>query len=482
MRRKDIFWTILIVTLLALVVQGFAAKKSDPYQDFDTLATVFEKVKQNYVVDVDDKQLFEGAIRGALMSLDRYSSYISPDDLDEFKTQTKGEFFGLGIELGVRNAWLTVIAPMEDTPAWRAGIRAGDRIVKIEGKSTEGLTVDKAVKILRGPKGTTVNISIRHEGERKDVDVAITRDVIPLLSVRGYKRSDTDGHWDWFVDPVHKIGYLRLSAFQENSLQELEKAIAEMQEKGMKGLVIDLRFNPGGLLSAAVTISDKFIEDGIIVSTRGRAYPSESYKAHKAGTYPNFPLAVLINNWSASASEIFAGAVQDHHRGVLVGDKSFGKGSVQNVIPLQGGKAALKLTTARYYTPSGRSIHREEGSDIGGLTPDILVETDIETKVKIQQNWQKLAAPPKPEEKKPEGEVKAPAPAPEDEADLATGETAAKAKEAPFVDEQLMRAVDAVKAMLVMAEPAAPDQAGPAVAPATATAAPAPKAGDKPME
>ena len=465
MHRKDVIWTVLIVTIVTLGVQGFAARKTDYYQDFETLATVFEKVRENYVVDVDDKQLFEGALRGALLNLDRYSSYISPEDLEDFKTQTKGEFQGLGIELGTRNGWLTVIAPIEDTPAWRAGIRAGDRIVKIEGKSTERLTVENAVKVLRGKKGTSVNISVRHEGERKDVDLSITRDVIPLLSVRGYKRSDAQGRWDYFVDPADKIGYVRISAFQENTLQDLDKAIGEMQEQGMKGLVLDLRFNPGGLLSTAVGVSDRLVSEGIIVSTRGRAVESVAYKAHKAGTYPDFPLAVLVNNWSASASEIVAGCVQDHHRGILVGEKSFGKGSVQNVIPLQGGKSALKLTTARYYTPSGRSIHREEGSDVGGLTPDILIETDVETKVKIQQLWQKLGTPPSPEVKKPEGDVKIDTPRPDaaddEEMPLPDETKVAKPEEKPFIDEQLHRAVDAVKALLVMKTPPPPDALGP---------------------
>jgi carboxyl-terminal processing protease len=461
MHRKDVIWTILIVTLVALGVQAFAAKKDDHEDQFLTLATVFEKVRENYVGEVDDKALFEGALRGALLSLDRYSAYISPEDLEEFRTQTKGEFQGLGIELGSRGGWLTVIAPIEDTPAWRAGIRAGDKITKIEGKTTQGMAVDQAVKVLRGKKGTSVNISVVHEGDRKETEVLITRDVIPLLSVRGYKRSGAEGRWDYLVDPVHKIGYVRISAFQENTQEDLDKAMDEMKAAGVRGVVLDLRFNPGGLLTTAVSVCDRFINEGVIVSVRGRTSEPVFYKAHKLGKYPDLPLAVLVNSWSASASEIVGGAIQDHHRGVLVGERSFGKGSVQNIFMIQDGKAALKLTTARYYTPAGRSIHREEGSEVGGLTPDILVETDVVAKVKIQQLWQKLGTPPK-EVKKEEADVapKAPAPVDEEELDVFPDDvtpTPKVVKDAPFVDEQLARAVDAVKALLIVREPAAPD-------------------------
>ena len=454
MHRKDVIWTVLIVTFVSLAVQGFAAKRADLYEEFETLAVVVEKIRDNYVEDVDEKEIFEGALRGALRSLDGYSAYISPEDFEEFRTQTKGEFQGLGIEIGIRNGWLTVIAPIEDTPAWRAGIRSGDRIVKIEGKSTEKMSTLDAVKVLRGKKGTKVTITIVHEGERKPIDRTITRDVIPLISVRGYRRKDQTGHWDYFVDPEHKIGYIRLNAFQENTVRELDDAVAEVQGKGMEGLVLDLRFNPGGLLSTAVSVADRFLEKGVIVSTRGRAVQPVSYKAHKFGTYKDFPLAVLVNNWSASASEIVAGAVQDHHRGIIVGEKTFGKGSVQNVIPLRGGKSALKLTTAHYYTPAGRSIHRKEENGEGGLVPDIVLETDTGEEVKIQRLWQRLGTPPalkketeeeKPEEEKPMSE----APELKDSAEEEEEQQKEK-KTDEFKDEQLNRAVDALKVMVIL--------------------------------
>ncbi|HUW55055.1 MAG TPA: S41 family peptidase [Planctomycetota bacterium] len=457
MHRRDVIWTVLIVTFVSLCVQGFAARRADLYQEFETLAIVVEKIRDNYVEEVEEKDIFEGALRGALRSLDGYSAYISPEDFEEFRTQTKGEFQGLGIEIGIRQNWLTVIAPIEDTPAWRAGIRAGDRIIKIEGKSTEKMSTLDAVKVLRGKKGTKVTITIVHEGERKPIDLTITRDVIPLISVRGYRRNDEAGHWDYFVDPEHKIGYIRLNAFQENSVQELDKAVADLESKGMKGLVLDLRFNPGGLLSTAVNVADRFLENGVVVSTRGRAVQSVSYKAHKFGTYRDFPLALLVNNWSASASEIVAGAVQDHRRGIIVGEHTFGKGSVQNVIPLRGGKSALKLTTAYYYTPSGRSIHRKEDNGDGGLIPDIVVETDTEEEVKIQRLWQALGTPPSPKkegEEKP-GEEKPISEVPELE-DAPEVKEKPTEKPAEFKDEQLTRAVDALKVMVLLRKEPAP--------------------------
>jgi len=456
MHRKDVIWTVLIVTLVSLAVQGFAAKRADLYEEFETLAIVVEKIRDNYVEEVNEKEIFEGALRGALLSLDRYSAYISPEDFEEFRSQTKGEFQGLGIEIGVRNSWLTVIAPIEDTPAWRAGVRAGDRIIKIEGKSTEGMSTQDAVKKLRGKKDSKVTITIVHEAERKPIDLTITRDVIPLISVRGYRRSDVVGHWDYFVDKEHKIGYIRLSAFQENTVQELDKAVSDLEEAGMKGLILDLRFNPGGLLSTAVTVADRFLDEGVIVSTRGRSVPPVSYSAHKMGTYKYFPLVVLVNNWSASASEILAGAVQDNHRGILVGEKTFGKGSVQNVIPLQGGKAALKLTTAHYYTPSGKNIEREEGSEEGGLVPDIVEETDPEQEMKIQLLWQKLGTPPSPkEEKEKSGELKSekpPVEPPDQEPFPLPEEEKPKKTEEKFQDRQFDRAMDALKVMILLKE------------------------------
>jgi len=454
MRRRDVIWTVLIVIVATWAVQGFAARRDNLYKQFETLAIVVEKIRDNYVEEVDEDKILEGALRGALLNLDRYSAYISPKDFEEFRTETKGEFQGLGIEIGIRHNWLTVIAPIEDTPAWRAGIRAGDRIVKIEGKSTAGMSTMDAVKVLRGKKGTQVTITIRHEGARTELDLTITRDVIPLISIRGYRRVDEVGHWDYFVEPEQKIGYIRMSAFRENTAEDLDKAMDELRKKGMRALVLDLRFNPGGLLSSAVNVSDRFLEEGVIVSTRGRAVKPVSYEARKLGTYEQFPLAVLVNNWSASASEIVAGAVQDHNRGIVVGESTFGKGSVQNVIPLQGGKAALKLTTARYYTPSGRSIHKAEGAKNGGLQPDIVVETTPEEKVKIQRLWLKLGTPPKPEpevkkeervvddlEKEEDPETDVPAPELEEKK---PGEE----EDETFRDQQLERALVALKVLL----------------------------------
>ena len=445
MRRKDVILTVLMVVFLGLAVKGFSARDTGHYKEFQTLAVIVEKILEHYVEEVDEKDIMEGALRGALRSLDPYSAYIPPEDFADFQSQTEGKFQGLGIEIGVRHGWLTVIAPIEDTPASRAGIRAGDQIRKIEGKSTENMSTMDAVKVLRGKKGTKVTITVVHQGESKPVDMTITRDVIPLISVRGYRRSNGNGEWDYMVDEENKIGYIRLTAFQKNTLADLDKAYHELEKKGMKGLVLDLRFNPGGLLSTAIQVSDRFIDKGVIVSTRGRTVKSVTYQANQSKSYKPVPLVILINNWSASASEIVAGAVQDHHRGVIVGEKSFGKGSVQNIIRLQGGKAALKLTTARYYTPLGRSIHREEGSDKGGLIPNIVLETTWKDEVKLRRWFMKLGTP-QVEEKTEEKEK--------------TGDDVPEAKDSEkkdaeedddlkdFEDLQLKKALDALKVLI----------------------------------
>lgn len=450
MYRRDVIITFLIVLLVTVGLQSWgAAKRDDLYAEFQTLATVVQKIKQNYVEEVSEKKIFEGALRGAVMNLDRYSAYISPEDYEDFKTKTTGEFQGLGIELGVRQGWLTVIAPIEETPAARAGILAGDRIVKIEGQSTENMSIQDAVKHLRGQKGSKVNITVEHQGEREAVDISVVRDVIPLVSVRGYRRTDVNGKWDYFVDAKDKIGYIRVSAFQENTMEDFDKAIAQLRADGMKALVLDLRFNPGGPLLSAVDMCNRFLDTGVIVSTRARVGDPTVYSATKTSTLPQFPVAVLINNWSASASEIVAGALQDHKRAVLVGEHSFGKGSVQTVIPLEDGNSALKLTTAHYYTPSGHGINRDEDTGVGGLTPDIVVDTSLQDEIALQRHWQQLATPklksetvvPKEQPKEQPKETQPQEAAPEE------GVPKPEKQPKPFVDEQLQRAVDALKVL-----------------------------------
>ncbi|HHT9153501.1 MAG TPA: S41 family peptidase [Candidatus Hypogeohydataceae bacterium YC40] len=336
------------------------------YKNYEEFVRVVKLIQEKYVKETKLREIFQGAYRGMLEGLDPYSQFFGPDELDELKVETEGKFGGLGIEVIVKDGTLYVLTPILDSPAFRAGVMVGDRIVKIEGMSTERMSLKEAVKHLRGEPNTSVTISVVHLGESEPVDVTIVRDIIQVHSIRGAR----------LVDEEAKIGYLSLISFQDNTLEEMDKAFYELLNKGMKSLILDLRFNPGGLLNMAVAVSDRFISNGVIVSTKGRdEEQNQVYLATGSGTYPDLPLIILINNGSASASEIVAGAIRDHKRGLLVGTKTFGKGSVQSLIAVEEEHCALKLTTALYYTPSGISINEI------GVEPDVKVElTPAETK------------------------------------------------------------------------------------------------------
>jgi carboxyl-terminal processing protease len=358
-----------LVALLLLV--GLSTDNRNPVGDaqafndstYDQIRLFSEAlsiVQKNYVEEPDSQELVRGAIKGMLTSLDPHSSFMSPDMYKEMQIDTQGEFQGIGITIGIRDSILTVIAPIDDTPAFRAGIQAGDKIVKIEDQTTKDMTLMEAVKIMRGPKGTDVTISIVREGEPKPLKVTITRDVIPLHSV---KTKD--------IDPA--IGYVRISQFQKKTSIEFTEALTQVRaEKGdnFKGLVLDLRNNPGGLLISAIEVADVFVDSGAIVSTKGRLKNQNfSYSAKSKGTEPDYPMVVLVNGGSASASEIVAGALQDYKKAILIGTTTFGKGSVQTIYRLGDG-AGMRVTTARYYTPNGRSIQAT------GIEPDIIVRNN----------------------------------------------------------------------------------------------------------
>ncbi|MEJ2057293.1 MAG: S41 family peptidase [Desulfofustis sp.] len=351
---------LLGVWLTALPPAGFA--KTEPHQEeityryLETFADVLSILQDNYVEEIDTKEVIEGAINGLLLSLDPHSAYLKPENYREFRNETRGSFTGIGIRITQRNGVITVIAPIADTPADRAGIKANDTILKIDGVPTKGKTPYDAVEILRGPKGTEVTISVYREGWEYPRDFTLERSDIPLVSVRSL-----------LIKPG--FGYIRISTFQSNTTSEMKTHLGKLTEKGpLQGLILDLRNNPGGLLEQAVNVSDLFLEEGLIVYTRGRNKDQDmAFEANGDNTVQRFPLVVLVNEGTASASEIVAGAVQDHRRGVIVGTKTFGKGSVQSIIPLSDG-AGLKMTTAHYYTPSGRSIQ------VTGITPDVTVK------------------------------------------------------------------------------------------------------------
>jgi len=347
---------------LGLFLSGHAVTNVSaiPREDYDSLETftnILSIVKKNYVDEAQTKDLINGAINGMLNALDPHSAYLTPDLYKELQMDTQGRFGGLGIEITVKDGTLTVVSPIEDSPAYKAGIKPGDQILKIEDEFTKDLTLMDAVKKMRGPKGSKITISIKREGVSELLDFNLIRDTIRVQSVRS--RVLEEGY-----------AYIRLAQFQERSDRDLQRALEKLNsEKGaIRGLVLDLRNNPGGLLTQAVRVSDLFLDSGMIVYTDGRLEgQKQKYFAHKEGSWTDFPMVVLVNGGSASASEIVAGALQDHRRAVILGTKTFGKGSVQTILPLDD-SSALRLTTARYYTPKGRSIQAT------GIVPDIVME------------------------------------------------------------------------------------------------------------
>ncbi len=354
---------IFVGVSVSLTSSVLAEKKSEestglPLNELRNFSDIFARIKTDYVEDVDDKTLLENAIRGMLTGLDPHSTYLNPDEYKELKIGTTGKFGGLGIQVGMEDGFVKVISPIDDTPAFRAGLEAGDLIIRLNEKSVKGMTLNDAVKIMRGDPGTDIELTVIREGADKPLPFTVTRDIISVKSVKSR-----------ILEPNY--GYIRISNFQSKTARDLVNEVSKLKKDNkneLKGLVLDLRNNPGGVLSAAADVSDAFIDNGMLVYTKGRINNSEFEFTAKPGDIMNgLPLVVLINGGSASASEIVAGALQDHHRAVVMGSKSFGKGSVQTIQELRSG-GAVKITTARYFTPSGRSIQGE------GITPDILLE------------------------------------------------------------------------------------------------------------
>jgi len=345
--------TLVLVALLQ--VASALPSGYSPYKKLNIFARVLTYVENNYVEYVDESKLMYGAIKGMMDSLDPHSTFMPPDQYRQMKVETQGEFGGVGIEVEIRRGWITVVSPLEGTPAQRAGIKPGDVIESIDGKSTRNMRLHEAVRAMRGPRGSRVKVKLRREGKKERMVIEIVRDVIKIVSVSSK-----------ILEPG--IGYVRLKRFQERTDQQLKEALQLLQKKQpLRGLILDMRNNPGGLLDQAVRVADLFLERGLIVRTMGkRGRMTEEEKAHPMGTLKGFPMICLVNEGSASAAEIVAGALQDHRRAVVLGRRTFGKGSVQTIIDLEDG-SGLKLTIARYYTPSGRSIQEM------GIEPDILV-------------------------------------------------------------------------------------------------------------
>jgi len=476
MVRRNALAILLVLVMGGWLVWAFGASNpkgpdnEELFREADRFIEILRLVQKQYVDDVETKQLFRDAIDGMLGGLDPFSNYIPADELAEFNKATRGKFGGIGIQIGMSKGVLTVISPIEGTPAYRAGVMAGDMIAEIEGKSTDGIRLDEAVKQLTGDAGTKVTITVRHVTGGTET-ITITRAIIEVPTVKGLRR-DENNEWVYMIDEEKKIGYVRVASFVENSVPDLRDAIETMRERGMKAMIMDLRFDPGGILKTAVEMTDLFLEDGVIVKTKGRATPYWEATASEGGTLPFFPMVVLVNQYSASASEIVSGALQDHHRAIIIGERTFGKGSVQNVIPLKGEESALKLTTSKYYLPSGRCIHREEDmteDEEWGVVPEIVVRMSPQEYVDLiraRQEGEVIhngvedgkepggtdgdSGTPDDTPKSPETPKTPQPPAPEDlEQDGREGDEEAKEDE-PFVDRQLQRALDVLRSIEVV--------------------------------
>jgi carboxyl-terminal processing protease len=406
MSRRNLFWLLGIaaVSLLGLAV-SYSAPTRERDKDYELvrlLVDVLHEVRHKYVMDVGpdrERKLVEDMINGGLERLDPHSQYINPHDYKQFDKHSEGKFGGVGIQVGYdrnKGGQLTIISPMAGTPAYEAGVYAGDVILKIDGKATDNMRMSEAVDMIQGEPGSKVVLTVTREGLKEPLDIPITRAIIQVPSVLGdLRRADNPKEWEFFLDRKRRIGYVRLVSFSKTSAAELRTVLEGLEKDGVQGFILDLRNNPGGLLRAAVEISDLFLTDGVIVSTKGRNHKDEVYRAKPDGTLLTggggrpVPMAVLINKYSASASEIVAAALQDHKRAVVVGERSYGKGSVQNIILLENDSSALKLTTASYHRPSGKNIHRfpdKKDFEAAKIDPDEWgVQPDAGMEVKMKE-------------------------------------------------------------------------------------------------
>ena len=357
MKKTILFFTIIILTFLNLNY-SYSKSTNELYEKIDLFSEVLETIKQEYVDEIDQAEVMDSAINGVLQSLDPYSAYMSPKSFEGMQTDTKGEFGGLGIEIGMESGVVKVIAPIDDTPAAKAGVKAGDYIVRINNEQVQGKSLTEAVELMRGPVGTEINLTVRRRSEKKALEFKIKRAVIEVKSVEAK-----------IIGDEKEIGYLRLKSFNENSDKQLLSYINNFEKNSkLNGYILDLRNNPGGLLTQAINITDFFLDDGEIVSTKGRKInETRRFFSRKGDEISGKPLIVIINQGSASASEIVSGALKDHKRAIILGENTYGKGSVQSIIPLKNG-GGIRLTISKYYLPSGKSI-----SDVG-VMPDIFVE------------------------------------------------------------------------------------------------------------
>jgi carboxyl-terminal processing protease len=478
MLRRSFFSIAMIASVSVCCYQATqgAKPKDEMLELYGLFVDAVEKVELNYVRPVSRRELLENALEGMLQNLDPHSSFINTSEWQQFRRQIEGKFGGIGIQVDLdsESRRLKVVAPMVGTPAYEAGIMAGDQIMEIDGKSAEGMSSNKAVEVLTGRPGTDVKLTVLHEGSEDPETITLTRAIINIPSVIGDRRKPND-QWDLLIDKDKKIGYVRITGFNEHTADELQKMLEQLKEEGGKALIVDLRDDPGGLLSAAVEVSDIFLEKGEIVSTKGRNTQPRHYEAQKDSAFESadLPMVVMVNQNSASASEIVAAALQDHKRAVVVGQRSYGKGSVQNLIDLDGGSSILKLTVASYYRPSGENIHRFKNAkteDKWGVSPDKGMEVNLNHREfvawfiarhdrdrgALAKGHRKTTEPDKAEAKteaKRTEEKPGDKPAPKPETGKTQEKTAAKANStqassARFLDKQLDKALEIIRSRL----------------------------------
>lgn len=387
MSKRNLVWILAVILLIMLFWQipDAANRKDTFHQTFIPLADISAQVKKNYVETIDDEKLLEGAIQGMLQKLDPFSRYIPASELQTFDQQTTGTIQGIGIFPDERSEYLTVLSPLEDSPAFKAGILPGDQILRIDGEPTKNMTWEDAAKRVSGEVGTKLTLEVRHELTGVIEQITVVRDTVHVYSVKGYVRN-LEGTWDYMIDPKHKIGYIRITSFLTSTADELDQAYNQLVQQGVKAVILDLRFDPGGLLDTAVKVGDRFLNGGTIVSTKGKFQEEVVWSATQENTYEPIPVAVLVNSYTASAAEIVSGALKDHKRATVIGVRTYGKGSVQKLIPLENGYGAIKLTTAYYYLPNGQNIHRRPGDKVWGVDPDIVVPVDVKEQLAIKES------------------------------------------------------------------------------------------------
>ncbi len=399
--RHSLTWTIMfgVIALMFLRLPPMVAKQDAVVNTYSALVEVDALARQQYVEPIADDRLVEGAIRGMMLQLDPYSGYVSPEELPAFERHSRGQFSGVGIELGIQDGRLTVIAPIEGSPAARAGVMPGDLILSIDGKDLKRRSVFDVEGMLMGAVGTQVRVRLQHPVTSEPRELTLTRVALSLKTVRGFRRT-ADHRWDYMIDPQDGIGYIRVSDFRESTCTDFDKAIGQLDSGRLRGLILDLRFNPGGFMHQAIAMADRFLSDGVIVSTVTRRNAVDEYRAEADPSDLDIPVVVLMNSASASASEIVAGALQARKRATVVGERSFGKGSVQHLIHLVGQKAAIKLTVAYYRLPDNRIIHRtadNEDTDVWGILPDVDVRLSRDEVRQVQQS-RRLLDMPSPED------------------------------------------------------------------------------------